>query len=80
MTVISARERHDVSSRLMELRHLFDENVFGNMHLHLSGGHCVEIYIIQGESERVLDFVSRVRAVRGIKEVNYTMTPIEGAV
>ena len=61
----------------MNLRHEFDESVFGNMHLHIGGGHCVEIYLVQGESEYVLDFISRIRAIRGIREVKYTMTPIE---
>jgi CopG family nickel-responsive transcriptional regulator len=78
VTVISERERHDINSRLMGLRHDFEESVFSNMHLHIGGGHCVEIFVVQGDSEVVLDFISRVRAVRGVREVKYTMTPIEG--
>lgn len=77
ITVISDRERHDLNSRLMELRHEFDESIFGNMHLHIGKGYCVEIFILREEPERVLDFVSRVRAFRGIREVKYAMTPIE---
>ncbi len=77
ITVISDRERHDLNSRLMDLRHEFDESIFGNMHLHIGKGYCVETFILREEPERVLDFVSRVRAFRGIREVNYAMTPIE---
>ena len=77
ITVISDRERHDLNSRLMELRHEFDESIFGNMHLHIGKGYCVEIFILREEPERVLDFVSRVRAFRGIREVKYAMTPID---
>jgi len=47
------------------------------MHLHVGKGYCVEIFIIREETERVLDFVSRVRAIRGIREVKYAMTPVE---
>lgn len=79
VTVISDRMRHDINSQLMGLRHEFEESVFSNMHLHIGGGYCVEIFVVRGDSEVVLDFVSRVRAVRGVREVKYTMTPIEKA-
>ncbi len=77
VTVISDRERHELNSSLMDLRHEFDESIFGNMHLHVGKGYCVEIFIIREETERVLDFVSRVRAIRGIREVKYAMIPVE---
>ncbi len=79
VTVISDRERDDINSHLMELRHVFEESVFSNMHLHIGGGQCVDIFVIQGLSEVVLDFTSRVRAVRGIREVKFTMTPVSGS-
>jgi CopG family nickel-responsive transcriptional regulator len=77
VTVISERERHDLNSQLMDLRHEYDESIFGNMHLHVGKGYCVEIFMVQDEANVVLEFVSRVRALRGIREVNYTMTPID---
>lgn len=77
VTVISDRKRHEQNSSLMDLRHEFDESIFGNMHLHVGKGYCVEIFIIREETEKVLDFVSRVRAIRGIREVKYAMTPVE---
>jgi CopG family nickel-responsive transcriptional regulator len=77
ITVISEREMHGINSRLMDLRHEFDENVFGNMHLHIGGGYCVEIYLVQGDHDIVMKFITKVRAVKGIMEVRYTITPIE---
>lgn len=79
VTVIYETEQSDISVRLTEFRHAFEENIFGNMHLHIGGGFCVEIFILQGDRESVLRFVTRVRAVRGIREVKYTLTPIEGS-
>jgi CopG family nickel-responsive transcriptional regulator len=77
VTVISERERHDINSQLMDLRHEYDESIFGNMHLHVGKGYCIEIFMVQNEANKVLEFVSRVTALRGIREVNYTMTPID---
>ena len=78
VTVISERETHGINSNLMELRHDYDESVFGNMHLHIGSGYCVEIFLVQGVSDVIMEFISKVRAVKGIMEVNYTITPING--
>ena len=77
VTVISEREQHALTSHLMDLRHEYEESIFSNMHLHVGKGYCVEIFMVRDEYEKVLEFVSRVRALRGIREVNYTMTPID---
>ena len=77
VTVISEREQHALSSYLMDLRHEYEESIFGNMHLHVGTGYCVEIFMVRDEYEKVLDFISRVRALKGIQEVKYTMTPID---
>jgi CopG family nickel-responsive transcriptional regulator len=76
ITVISEHERHDVDERLMRLRHEHDEIVSGNMHIHLGKTYCLEVFITEGESEKVLNFISRIRAMRGIQQVKYTIVPL----
>ena len=78
VTIIS--ESHQVTTHvgLMDLRNSFDELIFGNMHLHIEGGYCIEIFLIKGDSDKIMDFVSKSKGVRGVMEVNYTLTPING--
>ena len=78
VTIIS--ESHQVTTHvgLMDLRNNFDELIFGNMHLHIEGGYCIEIFLIKGDSDKVMDFVSKSKGIRGVMEVNYTLTPING--
>ncbi|MCD6509305.1 MAG: nickel-responsive transcriptional regulator NikR [Thermoprotei archaeon] len=76
ITVVSRHEKHDVDERLMRLRHEYDEIVSGNMHIHLGKDYCLEIFITEGELEEVLEFIDRIRALRGIREVKYTMMPM----
>jgi CopG family nickel-responsive transcriptional regulator len=76
ITVISRHERHDVDERLIKLRHAHDEIVSGNMHIHLGKTYCLEIFITEGEAREVLEFISRIRAMRGIQQVKYTMVPV----
>ncbi len=76
ITVISKHERHDVDERLMRLRHQHDDIVSGNLHIHLGQEYCLEIFITEGEAEKVLDFIGRIRAMRGIQQVKFTMVPL----
>ncbi|HUS77251.1 MAG TPA: CopG family ribbon-helix-helix protein [Patescibacteria group bacterium] len=77
VTALMEKERQEVNSQLMDLRHLFDENISFNMHFHVGGTRCVEVFLVQGLLETVLDFISRVRATRGIGDVRYTLTNIQ---
>jgi CopG family nickel-responsive transcriptional regulator len=76
ITVISEHERHDVDERLTRLRHEHDDIVSGNMHIHLGKTYCLEIFITEGEVEKVLGFIGRIRAMRGIQQVKYTIVPL----
>lgn len=76
VTIIS--ESHEVTTHvgLMNLRNNFDELIFGNMHLHIEGGYCIEIFLVKGESDTVMDFITKSKAIRGVIEVNFTLTPV----
>jgi len=76
ITTISEYERRDVDERLMRLRHEYNDLVTGNMHIHLGSNYCLEVFIAQGAVKDVLTFVGRVRAIRGIQHVKYTVVPI----
>lgn len=76
ITAISEHKRHDVDERLTRLRHEHDDIVSANMHIHIGKNYCLEIFITEGEFEQVLNFIGRIRAMRGIQQVKYTMTQL----
>ncbi|MFX1341200.1 MAG: nickel-responsive transcriptional regulator NikR [Promethearchaeota archaeon] len=76
ITAISVHELPGVDERLTRLRHNYNHIVSGNMHLHLGESYCLEVYITEGEAETVLEFISRIRAMRGLHQVNYTVMPL----
>lgn len=78
VTIISESHQSVTHVGLMDLRNGFDELIFGNMHLHIESGYCIEIFLVKGESANVMDFVSRSKGIRGVMEVNYTLTPVAG--
>ena len=77
-TVSIISESHQATTHvgLMNLRNDFDDLIFGNMHLHIEGGYCIEIFLVKGESDDVMDFISKSKAIRGVMEVNNTLTPV----
>ncbi len=76
ITVISQHDSHDVDERLMRLRHKNDEIVSGNMHIHLRKNYCLEIFITEGDAKAVLNFIGKIRTIRGIQQVKFTMLPL----
>jgi len=76
-TVIFSREERNVNPRLTDLRHEFDDLISGNMHLHMGGNYCVEIFIAEGNAEKILEFLTRVRSIKNIQQVRYTIIPLE---
>ena len=78
VTIISETESASSHLGIMDLRNGFDDIIFGNMHLHIEEGLCIEIFLVKGGSETVMNFVARSKTVKGVQEVNYTLTPLEG--
>ena len=74
VTVISETMNSVSHVGLLDLRNGYDEIIFGNMHLHINGGYCIEIFLLKGEAEKVMGFTYKAKAVRGVKEVNFTLT------
>lgn len=61
--------RKDVDLRMTEVRHEFDDVVIENIHRHIDEKYCLEIFIAEGNNERMLDLIGRVRGMRGIQQV-----------
>lgn len=62
---------------LLHLRHGYDDIVEGNLHLHVGGGEsCAEVFVTEGNADRVTNFIGKIKAVRGIEQVKYSILPL----
>jgi CopG family nickel-responsive transcriptional regulator len=76
-TITVTREMDgNVDERLFHLHHKYDDIVTGNMHVHIKNRYCLEVFIAEGELEKVQSFIGKIRAIRGIQEVKYTVMPL----
>ena len=61
--------RKDVDLKISELRHEFDDVVIENVHRHINGKFCVEIFVTEGNNDRILNLINRLRGMHGIEQV-----------
>ncbi len=61
--------RKDVDLKISELRHEFDDVVIENVHRHIDGKYCVEIFVTEGNNDRILNLINRLRGLHGIQQV-----------
>ena len=76
ITVMYGYEERRVDQQLARIRHEYDELVTGNIHLHLGKLYCVEVFVVEGEVERVHEFITRLRGVKGLLQLRYTLLPV----
>ena len=68
--------RKDVDQKITEIRHEFDDVVIENVHRHIDGKYCVEIFIAQGNNDRILNLINRLRGMHGIQQVRSMFMPL----
>jgi len=68
--------RKDVDLKMTEMRHEFDDVVIENVHRHIDDKFCVEIFISQGNNDRILNLINRLRGMHGILQVRAMFMPL----
>ena len=68
--------RKDVDLKISELRHEFDDVVIENVHRHINGKYCIEIFVTEGNNDRILNLVNRLRGMHGIQQVRAMFMPL----
>lgn len=69
-------ERRDVDLRMTKIRHDFNDVVVENIHRHIEEKYCVEIFIVEGETSRILTLLSKLRGIHGIYQVKSILLPL----
>ena len=77
MMITCEYARRDVDLRMSEVRHEFDDIVVENFHRHIGQQYCLEVFIAEGNYQRVLELIGRIRGMRGIQEVKATFLPLK---
>jgi|SRR5690349_11736603 CopG family transcriptional regulator, nickel-responsive regulator len=76
ITAIYQKNGPHLDDLLLHLRHEYDDIVEGNLHIHIGGDNCAEIFVTEGNAERVSGFIGKIRALRGMEQVKYSIVPL----
>lgn len=68
--------RKDVDLKITEIRHEFDDVVIENVHRHIDHKYCLEIFIAEGNNDRILNLINRLRGMHGIQQVRAMFMPL----
>jgi CopG family nickel-responsive transcriptional regulator len=68
--------RKDVDLKMTEIRHEFDDVVIENVHRHIGEKYCLEIFICEGNNDRILNLINRLRGMHGILQVRPMFMPL----
>ena len=71
--------RRDIDVRLVELRSEFEDAVVENLHRYVENEYCIDVFLVQGEQKRILDFLGRVRGTRGVQQVKTIFLPLKAS-
>lgn len=65
----SEYERKDVNLKIAELKHEFDDVVDESFHRHIADKYCLDVFIAEGNYQRILDLIGIIRGMRGIQQI-----------
>lgn len=58
---------------LLHLRYEYEEIVKGNLHMHIAEGEYAEIFITEGDVQRVSKFIQEMRIMKGVEKLTYSI-------
>lgn len=76
VTVLYDFGSRDVDREITRLRHDYEEHVSSKTHSHV-GGFCMELFVFEGTLEDASTFVGAVRAISGVRTVDYSLVPLD---
>ena len=76
ITIVYNHSHPGIDEKLIRLRHEYSTLVTGNVHLHIKGRYCLEIFVAEGTQDVITKLIARIRATRGILSVKYVTVPL----
>jgi CopG family nickel-responsive transcriptional regulator len=73
---ITEYERHDIEKRISKLRHEFNNLVIEDIHRHIGEKYCVEIFHTEGKNSEISNLIGRIRGIKGIIQLKYTIVSL----
>jgi CopG family nickel-responsive transcriptional regulator len=77
LTIIYDHDIGDVTNKLLHLQHHHHAEISFTTHVHVNERTCLEIVVIRGQLSRVKKFSENIKALKGVKHGQLTITKIQ---
>ncbi|MBN1215644.1 MAG: CopG family ribbon-helix-helix protein [Candidatus Lokiarchaeota archaeon] len=74
--VVNEFDRNDVENKLSKLRHDYNNLIIEVLHRHVEEKYCIELFLAEGKNIEITNLLARIRGIRGINQLKYTILPL----
>ena len=74
LTILYDHYEGNVTDRLLHLQHHHHEEISFTTHIHIDNRMCLEIFVIKGNSKNVKKLAENVKALKGVKHGELSIT------
>ncbi len=74
LTFIYNHEIKGVNESLTHIQHHFRGSVISGMHIHLDEENCLEVLVVKGIPERIMELTDEISTIKGVKYSELTRT------
>ena len=78
ITFVFDHHQPKVQDKITELQHDYYEDVVSTTHVHIDHHNCLEVVIVTGKAKKVLQLYESIKALRGVKNANLSMSTTGG--
>ncbi len=74
ITYVYDHHKRELVNEILDIQHCFPESVVASQHVHLDHHNCLEVAIVRGRAAALKDLADKLRALKGVKHCQLTMT------
>lgn len=74
LTIIYDHHKRELSQKMIDIQHNHYINILCSTHIHLDHHNCLEVIIIKGKADEILNVVNSISGLNGVKFAKLTKT------
>jgi len=75
--ILYEHDTRNIDARLNDIGHDYRSVIVSSLHLHLDEKNCVNIIVLKGKTQTILELEKELRKVNGVKQLKYNGAAIE---
>ena len=76
IAIVYNHHTRELVDKLIDIQHQFHENIISNMHIHLDHENCLEVIVVKGKYEGIIELANCLKGQKGISFGKLTITAV----